>query len=221
MGFQQSPFDPCLFTLQHPDGRLCGILGIHVDDGLAGGDELFSSRIDEIEKKLQVYVTGIELSQHADYDYIRKIKPIQISAELRAQEEPPITEQERQSLCALIGSPQYAAIHTRPDLARRLNMLQSQVNHGKVATLVEANRTLPKEKRHHDSDVTITINAIPPQSVRFLAFSDASFSYPKVPDSHSGLLIVATHQDIAKNQACQISPISWGPRRFNALLQAP
>ena len=231
LGFQQSPFDPCLFTLRHEDGRLSGILGIHVDDGLAGGDALFAKKVDELEKKFpfgskkstKFTFTGIELSQKPDYsitlsqsDYIRKIKPISLTPERRAQEDAEITEAERQSLRALIGSLQYAAIHTRPDLSCRLNMLQSQVNRGKVSTLIEANRTLHEGKRNHD--VAITINAIPPQSVRFLAFSDASFSSPNVPDSYAGLMIVAAHESIAQNQTCQISPIAWGSKKIQRVV---
>ena len=35
LGFIQSPFDPCLFTLPDPSTHATiGILGIHVDDGL-------------------------------------------------------------------------------------------------------------------------------------------------------------------------------------------
>ena len=38
LGFQQSPFDPCVFILRDPKTRIPdGILGLHVDDGLCGG----------------------------------------------------------------------------------------------------------------------------------------------------------------------------------------
>ena len=39
LGFEQSPFDPCLFTLRNPQNlQLDGILGLHVDDGLCAGN---------------------------------------------------------------------------------------------------------------------------------------------------------------------------------------
>ena len=42
LGFIQSPFDPCVFILKSPDtGKISGVLGVHVDDGLCGGDEYF------------------------------------------------------------------------------------------------------------------------------------------------------------------------------------
>ena len=43
-----------------------------------------------------------------------------------------------------------------------------------------------------------------------MAFSDASFSSAKKPDSHAGSIIVGTHQDISAGHECPISPLTWG-----------
>ena len=52
LGFLQSPLDACLFTLPTADRQTChGALGIHVDDGLCGGDETFDAAIATLEKK--------------------------------------------------------------------------------------------------------------------------------------------------------------------------
>ena len=45
--------------------------------------------------------------------------------ERRAQENANVTEEERHLLRGLIGSLQYAAVHTRPDLTSALSQLQS------------------------------------------------------------------------------------------------
>ena len=65
----------------------------------------------------QVPNYSIHISQSK---YIRAIQPIHIKPERRKQLESPVTEDERQDLRALIGSLQYGAVHTRPDLASRL-----------------------------------------------------------------------------------------------------
>ena len=49
--FTQSPFDPCLFTLQDKRGQTCGLIGIHVDDGIGGGNEYYHHKIAMLEKK--------------------------------------------------------------------------------------------------------------------------------------------------------------------------
>ena len=46
------------------------------------------------------------------------------------------------------GSLQFAAVHTRPDLAAKVGILQSVVTKRKVKHLIEANRALYEGKRH-------------------------------------------------------------------------
>lgn len=108
-----------------------------------------------------------------------------------------MTEPERQSLRAVIGSPQYAAVNSRPDICSRLGYLQSEINRAKISTLIEANRVLHEAKMH--ADVTIHIKHIPLDDLRFVAFSDASFASEKNVDSHQGMIIMAAHKGIGEN----------------------
>ena len=157
LGFISSPFDPCMFNLKHPQhGTVEGVLGLHVDDGICGGTPYFNSVLDKLEQKYpfgtkkmkQFTFTGIEMQQLPDHSihmsqskYIRAINPIQIPAERKKSPNAEVTESERQDLRALIGSLQYASVHTRPDLSSRLSNLQSQINKSTVETLIQANQT--------------------------------------------------------------------------------
>ena len=96
LGFETSPFDPCLFILREPQssskaGQIAGILGIHVDDGIGGGNDYYHQKIALLEKKFpfgskkmsSFTFTGIEVNQRADSSivlsqsaYVRKIAPI-------------------------------------------------------------------------------------------------------------------------------------------------
>ena len=67
-------------------------------------------------------------------------------------------------------------------------------------------------------EVQITIKPIPMQDYRLMAFSDASFASVHKPDSHSGVIIVGTHKNIANNQQCPISPLSWGCKKFQRVV---
>ena len=232
LGFQICPMDPCVFVLRHPKTKkLEGILGIHVDDGICGGSDYFQQKIDLLEKKypfgskkVQNFVfTGIEMSQLPNGNiqlsqekYMKKIEPIKISPDRKSQPESLVTEQERQQLRAVIGSLQYASVHTRPDLCSRLSFLQSAINHATVSTLIEANQAVHEGKKH--ADVRIEIQAIPPEDLRFLAFSDASFASKKNPESHTGSLIMSTHKDISRNVSCPVSPISWGCKKIQRVV---
>ena len=128
----------------------------------------------------------------------------------------PITAEEKQSLRALTGSLQFAAVNTRPDLSSRLSYLQSEINRATVQTLHEANRILHEAKKLKET--AITIQPIPIRDLRFMLFSDASFASAKNPESHTGILIFATHQDIMKNYKCVISPLSWGCKKIQKVV---
>lgn len=86
------PFDPCKFVLRedshipghpddHPDpkfhakGKIVGILGIHVDDGIGGGGEKFQKVVKLLEQKYPFgskksgtfTFTGVDMTQQGDY----------------------------------------------------------------------------------------------------------------------------------------------------------
>ena len=97
--FEQSPFCPCTFILRCPRTKEPeGIIGIHVDDGLCGGNERFMSKLQQLEstypfgsQKIGNFTfTGIEMFQHpnksitlSQTEYINKIQPIKITQDRR------------------------------------------------------------------------------------------------------------------------------------------
>ena len=231
LGFEICPMDPCVFVLRNENHQPDGILGVHVDDGICGGNERFQQKIDELEKKYpfgskkvsKFTFTGIDLSQDpsgnitmSQSKYIRGVEPITISRERRSQMDSKVTEEERQKLRAVIGSLQYAAVHTRPDLSSRLSFLQSAINQATVGTLIEANQAVYEAKKHHD--VSIVIQNIKTSDLRFLAFSDASFASKRNPESHTGSLIMSTHKDINRNVTCPVSALSWGCKKVQRVV---
>ncbi|CAL1146079.1 unnamed protein product [Cladocopium goreaui] len=232
LSFVPSPFDPCVYLLYKENTRTpSGVIGMHVDDGLCGGDEYFEEQLAKLEavfpfgsKKSQNFVfTGIEMTQQHDRSiilsqekYVTKIEPIHINNERKQQPDLPISAEEKLELRGIIGSLQYAAVNTRPDLSSRLSHLQSAINTATISTLTEANKTLHEAKRHKDTK--IKIQPIDIKQLRFLAFSDASFSSPKQPDSHSGSIIMATHSNITQNYTCPVNAISWGCKKIQKVV---
>ena len=228
VGFTQSPFDPCAFVLTHPvTQKTEGILGIHVDDGLCCGSGYFQTKLQELakrfpfgcHKKHNFTFTGLRIEQQTDFSihvnqtqYIKDIHSISLTGERRSQPEANVSEAERQSLRALIGSLQYAAVNTRPDLCSRLSWLQSEINRAKVSTLIEANRFLHEARIH--ADVKIIVKAIPIDAIRFVAFSDASFASNKTTSSHQGMVIMSCHQKIGQNEWSDVSPLVWHSKKI-------
>ena len=151
--------------------------------------------------------------------YVKDIQPIQVSRDRKAQPLERVSEEERQGLRALIGSLQYAAVNTRPDLCSRLRWigwLQSQINKAGVGTLIDGNNTLHEAKLH--ADVTIKFQPIPVEDIRFIAFSDALFASSKVPDSHQGMLVMAGHKNISTNQNSPVNPLVWHSKKIQKVV---
>ena len=68
------------------------------------------------------------------------------------------------------------------------------------------------------ASVTVKIQPIPLDHLRFVAFSDASFASEKVPDSHQGMLIMASHRDIGDNKNSPVNPIVWHSKKIQKVV---
>ena len=132
LDFVPSPFDPCTFVLPDPStGATEGIRGIHVDDG-----KLFQQKLQQLSEKFpfgsqqkSIFTfTGLRIDQQPDQSiwinqtqYINNIHPISIPRDRRMKPDDPVSEDERQSLRAVIGSLQHAAVNSRPGMCSRLD----------------------------------------------------------------------------------------------------
>eukprot|EP00435_Cladocopium_sp_Y103_P049059 s1658_g14.t1 len=234
-GCTQCPLDPCVFGLYSKleydsHGRALpqkfhGCLGIHVDDGIAGGDQEFLAMLKRIEsrfkfgsfEKREFKYTGIHFRQWDDFsieydqiEYIERISPVIIEKSRRLQPGSPLTETERSSLRSIVGALQYAAVHSRPDIAAKVGELQSAVNRATVAELIQANRVLAEAKQHK---VSLMVLPIKPEALTFCAFSDASFLSGKQSCAHQGTLIFATTPELLDNKRAVVAPVAWTSKK--------
>ena len=232
LGFTRHPLEPCVFLLQK-NNTLHGILGMHVDDGVGGGDSVFKGKIDELQKSLpfgsrkfdSFTFTGIHLQQHADGsikasqgDYVRSIPAIDIGRPRRQNLEMRANEVEQSKLRGLIGSLQYAVTHTRPDMAAKLGEIQSQTSCPTIQTLMSANKVL--REAQETSFVSIRYLPIPVSQVTFVSFGDASFASAKNLNSHQGALICATDENLNRNQEAPVSPVAWSSKRIPRVVRS-
>ena len=236
LGFVQSPFDACTFLLITPDSqghpRVHGVLGIHVDDGLGGGDSYFSMVIQKLREKYsfgsydegEFTFTGIHFRQWDDgsieYDqqeYLERIQPAHIPKHRRSEPEAHLSEAEVHELRRLNGSIQYAAVHTRPDLSAKVGMLQSIIPKAQIRHLIEANRLLHEAKAN---PVSLMIVPIQEDHVTFCTFSDASFATSKDSNSYGGTLVVATDWRMLANEKAVIVPMAWSSRKIARVVRS-
>ena len=233
LGFIQCPFDACTFSLITPkvDGapKVHGVLGIHVDDG---GDSYFSKVIEELRaiynfgsyEEGEFNFTGIHFRQWLDGSiemdqsaYVEKILPIHVPRERRLQANASLTANEVKELRRLNGSLQYAAVHTRPDIAAKVGYLQTRIYQGQVQHLLEANKVLQETKAHR---VSLMIVPITEQNVTFCTFSDASFATSKDNNSYQGTLVVVTDWRMLANERAVIVPVAWSSKKISRVVRS-
>ena len=236
LGFVQCPFDACTFSLVTPqtDGspKVHGVLGIHVDDGIGGGDSYFGKVIQELRaiynfgsyEEGEFTFTGIHFRQWLDgsiemdqISYVEKIAPIHVPRERRVQPNATLTPGEVKELRRLNGSLQYAAVHTRPDISAKVGFLQTRINKGEVQHLLEANRVLHETKTHR---VSLMIVPIPEERVTFCTFSDASFATSKDNNSYQGTLVVAADWRMLANEQAVMVPVAWCSKKISRVVRS-
>ena len=236
LGFVSCPLDNCVFSLVTKDHQgkpvVRGVLGIHVDDGIGGGDDYYMEVIGRLRDRYsfgafnigefdfcgiryrQMEDGSIELCQRK---YVEQIEPIQILKHRRKEPQAPVTEQERQCLRQICGSLQYAAVQTRPDICAKVGLLQSAIPRACIEDLLEANRVLLEAKTH---PVTLLIVPIPQFCVAFCGFSDASFETKKGVSSRQGTIVFTTDGNMANNQLAVICPIAWSSRKIPRVVRS-
>ena len=87
--------------------------------------------------------------------YIHKIAPIDVPKPRRTEPKSLINAQEMQQLPGLRGSLQYAAAHSRPDLASRVANLQKGINKPTVETRLEGSQVLKEAQTYAETSVII------------------------------------------------------------------
>eukprot|EP00439_Symbiodinium_sp_Y106_P054612 s3577_g7.t1 len=225
LGFIQHPLEPCVFLL-YTEGVLNGILGVHVDDGVCGGDSKFTQKIQALQAKLpfgsrkfrNFIFTGIHLEQFPDYsirasqgEYVRNICQIDVGRPRRANPEAPVTEAERSKLRGLVGSLQYAVTHTRPDMAAKLGELQGHT--GQRTDPLASQYKVLRETQEQEQ-VSIHFLPIPPEDITFVSFGDASFASSKNLNPHQGALVCATDSRLNQNCEAPLSPLTWTSKKI-------
>ena len=204
-------------------------MGIHVDDGIGGGDEYFG-RVIELLRAIYNFgsyeegeftFTGIHFKQWLDgsiemdqTSYVEKIAPIHVPRERRLQPNASLSPEEVKELRRLNGSLQYTAAHSRPDIAAKVGFLQTRINKGQVQHLLEANKVLHEAKAHQ---VSLMIDPIPEDNVTFCTFSDASFATSKDNNSYQGTLVVITDWKMLANHNPNAPP---GSKRLRTMLSS-
>ncbi len=108
-----------VFIMKDPAGKLCGILVLHVDDGLTCGEgKHYHAALEALKKRAplnkwskgEITFTGRNITQHPDktteveqHEYLKGLKPIPVLPGRRHEAEADLTVQEQTGLRSHFG----------------------------------------------------------------------------------------------------------------------
>ena len=227
--FTVGKYDECLFILVDDQGRLRGLCGFHVDDGLLTGDGYFWSVMAEVSKRIrfgkrqkQRFVfCGVRITQLPDYtieldqeEAIVQIKLCEVSA-ARADGDS-LTPSEVTDLRGRLGSILYITGNTRPFEAYVVSHLSAFTTEAKVTHLRQVNKVI----KHLHSTKTFRLRYVKIAGPLFCyTFSDSNFKKERDNGSQTGS-VTLIGSAIAADGLLVFNLLRWSSRRTRRVVHS-
>ena len=186
LGFKPVSGDSALFTF-HKDGKLRGLVCLHVDDLLLLGRDSFMDLVQQklfklfkfskVEKDKFKYL-GCEIEKHENGDisvhqteYINQIEEVVCPSR---RNNSPVTESERKEIRRVVGSLLWVSLMSRPDISFEVNQLSTNISTATIGDLKTARRLVEKVKME---PVSLRFTKLGPfEKLRIKLYCDASFN---------------------------------------------
>ena len=224
LGGRQAKLDPGLF-MWHEDGNLIGIMAIHVDDFLFGGNDFFHAHVIEhlrniltigLEESCGMKYLGLHIKSCDDGIYMNTDAYTQSLEEVNTaglgDKSRPLNPSEISALRHIAGQLNWLASQTRPDLAYDNCAVRVSVSDATVQDIFRANKVVRKAK---GQKVSIRFpQGFRIQSCRIMGFCDASFANLVNRGSQGGFVVFLCDDD---GQYC---PIVWQSRRLRRVVSS-
>ena len=220
-GLRESKLIPCLF-MKHIDGRLVGLITLHVDDALlAGGPEVESDWV-ALQKQLKFgswtdlkeggKFLGRVMRQSEDRRsvtldmnvYCHSLQELDLDSTM--SDDTPATPQQAMQLRALVGQLGWLAKQGRPDLAFAISFLQQNLVDATGSTLRLANSTVSKAKQEHFIHVKSLECSL--EEIMVLVATDGALAAMPRGKSQLGLLLMLANPRV-QSQVSQVVPVEW------------
>eukprot|EP00435_Cladocopium_sp_Y103_P029371 s1599_g7.t1 len=222
-GFIRSKYDPCLYYLRNASGKLCGILGSHVDDTVTGGQgPEYKMALEQLRRRFPYRKWRISEGEFCGAHYKQNpqsmeitmnqcsfaqgLKPAYLPARRRLQRSADLDPKEVSVLRAINGSLNWLSNQSRPDLAAQTSLSQQAMSAPKVHHLCEVNNIIRRAKQH--AELSILFKAIPAESLRLVCHSDAAFANVGVY-TQAGFVIGFTDAKLDDGHLSSWTPAVW------------
>ena len=217
LGFKTSHYDSGLFYLIK-DGKLIGLIGLHVDDFLHCGDRHFNEvvmkqvlscfKVGKSEARDFLY-TGFHMFQtedgiRIDQDkYVRNVKIPTIDVQQLKDKKREMNQDELTLLRQLTGVVNWTARATRPDLSFEMIDLSTKFKGGIVEDLIKAKNVAARLKKTEISIMVSNLDDL--RECEIVVYTDAAFrNLNNNTDSCGGFIVFLVN---TKNGKC--APLEW------------
>lgn len=220
LNMKKSTFDNALFYWIN-NGTCCGLIVLHVDDLMYGGNESFYRNV--VEKLKNVYVIGQECE--TSFKYIGHMivqdcdgitmhqKPYIDGVELLhipGNSEKILDPKEQSLFRALCGQLNWISSHTRPDVAFDICYLSTKLNSATVSDVNRANKVLKKLKQ---DDVLLYYPPLQPP-LHLEIYCDASYANLPNGASQGGSIVFMS------DKSGKLLPLSWTSRKLRRVVKS-
>ena len=214
------------FMFWRENGKLGGILAVHVDDLMFSGSETFQREvIGGLKKKFRLSTevevefvyTGLDIKQTqagilvSQLGYADQITPIDIDKTRLNKNTLPINDKEKQQLRTVCGQLLWVATQTRPDVAYATCFASNTVTNGTIADVKMVNKTV---KFLQKNPLTVKFKKLALEESVFVVFCDASYGNLRDGSSQGGFIIFLVS---LTGKCC---PITWQSRKIRRVCKS-
>ena len=222
--------DPCAFVLQM-SGNILGVLGVHVDDVIGGGDETFDRIMTAVRKEFDFGAwdvgnfrfKGRQISQIPNGEIVfdmeqfkHELEQIEVSKADKTKPARVLNSKEHTLFRGGDGSLGWFADHCCPQLSFQLAELRRKQSSPTVQDLWRLNKVI---RTATVIESKINIRSIPVEHLRFMGVHDAAHANLEGGASQQGQLILAVHASITNCRAL-VSVLSWQSKKIKRVVRS-
>ena len=227
VGWTKSKINPTVMLFWR-EGKLEGVLNMHVDDDLMAISPWLEENILPLMRKRFVYGKwhidkfvhcGREFSRGPKNEvfikqvgYAKGLVQVPLANGRRTQKEQPVTEAERSVTRSAQQKLAWLARSSRSELSFDVSQLQKRITKATVQDILDTNRLIDKAKR--GADKGIQIQPIPLDKLMFVAVSDSSFMNGENGSTQAGYFILAAPSDLESEGHASVSILAWRSHRL-------
>ena len=194
LGCKQSALGDCVWRL-FEGNRLVGILGVHVDDVVRGGNgKRYDEAIERLKKvfpfaswkssmKEKVTFCGLELNQNvhggitlSQERFSLGLNEINLTQERKQQIDDEASMTEKKAMRGLLGGLAWRTTQTAPWLSASTSILQGAQTTARFQDLLSVNKLCRLQRAHSEQGVSLSNDISDPMVLTFSDMSHANLS---------------------------------------------